>query len=599
MKDLLNKYFPIIKLIFAASGLISLINSKAYFQVYLFVFAVFVVALALRAWKIPCKFKNSKINNAVNNWNQTRTTKLNRSQFAAKMIFTTILTLCVLVANYDLILILINKPLNCFLCFLVICLGFYIIWNEILFLVIRGIAAKNTQPEAFVLSVSKHFIIPWAIIFVVYFIFFIGNLPGYVTADGMNQINQIISGEYSNHHPFWNTQLIRLFWIIGGAFDNINVSLSLYLTFQIICISCSFAYIIYTLYGSMVNRKVCWAICILFCIVPVYIIYSFELFKDILFTACVCFFVVSMFRLLKLKDSNKIANYSVLIISGIAMCVFRSNGLFMFIVSVLFFVLFNIKSIRQYIPLSAVLATIAIVGILLKFPALSVMNVKQPDLIEHLSIPGQQIARVVCECDDLAQDEQNLINDVISIDYVKQYYNPMFFDPIKDGIRIEDTQSKIAENKAAYLNLYIDLGLRYPDKYFLAWVDQTKNNWNAGYPCWVYQNLITWHPDQENIFSQVWGGNFIENICSAWRDFSVDNLPIIYSPGFYFWLVIIALFAAIIKKDRCLIICIIPVLVLWGSLMISSPTCLEFRYVYPLVCLWPFYFPLVFSSNHR
>lgn len=233
-------------------------------------------------------------------------------------------------------------------------------------------------------------------------------------------------------------------------------------------ISCAFAYIIYTLFAANVKPLVCKIVCALFCIVPVYIIFSFQLFKDVTFTAAICFFVVSQFRLIKLKSTNKIANYIVLIVSGIVMCLFKSNGLFVFVVSMVLFVLINVRQLKKIIPASAVMLAVVVVGVCFKYPVLSALDVAQPDLIERLSIPAQQVAKVAVDCDDLSDEEQALINDVASIDKLKEVYNPMFFDPIKDVVRRNDSQNQIAENKDAYINLYINLGLRHPEKYLVA-----------------------------------------------------------------------------------------------------------------------------------
>lgn len=592
-----SKYLNIVKLVFGAAAIIHLSQSQAYFSVYVLIFILFLACLILNSWKIPCKFKNNNFNLLVSNWNHKKIEPITKSQFITKIIFSIFLTLCILLGNYELIIILFGDPLNCILRILFLGIGCYFIWNEILQFVLKAVLLKSKTNKEFKLSFVKHFLFPWAIIFCVHFIFFLGNLPGYITYDGMNQIAQIINDTYSNHHPYWNTQIIHLFWLVGQAFDNANLGISLYLTFQIIVITCAFSYIIYTLFSAKVKPAICIIVCVLFCVLPVYIIFTTQLIKDIFFTASVCFFVVSQFRILKLENSNKIVNYIVLFVSGIAMCLFKSNGLFVFIVSMFIFVLLNIRQFKRFVPIGAVLLAVAMVGGVLKFPVLNALEVNQPDLIEHLSIPAQQVARVAVDCDDLSDEEQALINDVISIDKLKEVYISMFFDPIKEVVRKDNTQNKIAENKDKYIDLYISLGLKHPDKYFVAWIDQTKNYWNAGYPCWQYQNLLTWHPGEITIFSQVWPGNFIENLSTAYRNFSVDNLHILYSPGLYFWLVVIALFGAIIKKDKNLVISIVPIVVLWLSLMISTPTCWEFRYTYPLVCLWPFYYSLLFFQD--
>ena len=446
VNGIINKYGFILKIIFAGATLVHLLNSQAHIQVYIFIFVAFLICVLLNAWKIPCKFRNKKINEFVNHWNQTHKIEISKNQKITKIVFVSILSLCILASNYNLVTNLVNDPLNCVLSIIFISVGSYIMWNEILLFVLKAMLCHGNKTTVNKISFTKHFIVPWAVICIVYFVFFLGNLPGYVTNDGLNQVHQIIAGTYSNHHPYWNTQIIRLFLTVGQAFDSMNLGLSLYMTFQILVISCAFAYVIFTLYAKNVNKLVCKIICCLFCVVPVYIIFSFELFKDILFTAAMCFFVVSLYRILKLNNFNKIVDYFVLGISGLAICVLRSNGLFVFIICLVLFMMFNVGRLKKVFPVCAILIVAVIVGAILKFPVLSALDVKQPDLIEHLSVPGQQIARVAVECDDLTEEEQNAINEVISIDMIKQLYDPMIFDPVKLSIRMRNTQDVILQN---------------------------------------------------------------------------------------------------------------------------------------------------------
>ena len=68
------------------------------------------------------------------------------------------------------------------------------------------------------------------------------------------------------------------------------------------------------------------------------------------------------------------------------------------------------------------------------------------------------------------------------------------------------------------------------------------------------------------------------------------NIPILnlcISVGFNFWLCLVALYTAIIRKDRGAIMMSIPVLAIIATLLVSTPVYAEFRYIYSMFTCLP------------
>ena len=57
--------------------------------------------------------------------------------------------------------------------------------------------------------------------------------------------------------------------------------------------------------------------------------------------------------------------------------------------------------------------------------------------------------------------------------------------------------------------------------------------------------------------------------------------------GFNFWLCLVALYTAIIRKDRGAIMMSIPVLAIIATLLVSTPVYAEFRYIYSMFTCLP------------
>ena len=71
--------------------------------------------------------------------------------------------------------------------------------------------------------------------------------PGISSGDNREQLEQILSGQYSNHHPFYHTMMIRVFVTIGQSlFNSLNIGVALYNLFSIMLLSAAFSYVIVT-----------------------------------------------------------------------------------------------------------------------------------------------------------------------------------------------------------------------------------------------------------------------------------------------------------------------------------------------------------------
>ena len=85
-----------------------------------------------------------------------------------------------------------------------------------------------------------------------------------------------------------------------------------------------------------------------------------------------------------------------------------------------------------------------------------------------------------------------------------------------------------------------------------------------------------------------------------WGENAYMEIPIygiLWSIGFYFWIMLLMLAITIKKKKN--ILPFLPVLALWGSLMIATPVYAEFRYIYSLIIGIPLFIAISFSSEEE
>lgn len=140
-----------------------------------------------------------------------------------------------------------------------------------------------------------------------------------------------------------------------------------------------------------------------------------------------------------------------------------------------------------------VLASVVLICTVLANPVLRLLGVSEGDISESLSVPLQQISRVIVDGRCLTDEESKLIGYVPDIEEVPALYTDWPSDPIKVEFRSHDV-AYFQEHKMDYAKLWLRLGAKYPWSYFKAWVDQTKGYWNGGYNYAMYSETITDNP---------------------------------------------------------------------------------------------------------
>lgn len=418
--------------------------------------------------------------------------------------------------------------------------------------------------------------------------YYLYQYPGIMTPDSINQFEQILGIiPYSNHHPWVHTLVFGLFYRIGYALTkDMVIAVSFYTFFQMCLLAGSVAYFISTLRAHRIRPFVLLMITAFYALIPYNAVFSVTVWKDIPFAAAVLFFGCSILRL---SVQNKICpkNLITFFISGVMICLFRSNGWYGFLIA-LPFLLFGFRRKARYVypPLFAIL----LLAVVIKYPVMRACHVEQPDFIESVCIPMQQITAVICNDRDLTEEELSLIEQVVDLTYIHELYNPTFADNIKELVRAGN-QDYLVEHKREFLKLWVDLGLRYPGDYLTAYVNQT-----YGY----------WYPDSFYLVAEAEG-------VSA-TDLGVSHKPLIGGPlvikgkeiaiklgsmvpvygvlwsmGVACWIMIFGISAVIIRKDYHKLICYLPSVALLLTVLAATPVATEFRYVYFMVLSLPFY----------
>ena len=415
--------------------------------------------------------------------------------------------------------------------------------------------------------------------------------PGNATQDSINQMDQIYTQEYTNRHPFWHTILLKIIMSAGYTlFGSSNAAVAFYCVFQIIVIAACFTYGLFTLYQAGIPKLFVILSYAVYALLPYNIAFSITIWKDVLFGISTLLIVASMYRIMNKLGNNQILNYIVFAIGGIVFCLSRTNGWPVYLVCLLIFTVFLVKNYKK---LLITMASVFVFCWILTNPIVSALTVSGTDYTEALSIPLQQISRVIADGHELTEEETALISEILDIEEVPELYTSWLSDPIKIEMKSNNTEY-FEENITEYIKLWGKLGLKYPDEYFKAWVDQTKGYWNGGYDYAQYSETVTKNnysiakADSNNIIAKL------SNIYFGFSRHSVFFEPL-HSIGLHVWLAVLCCVFNAVKKRKEFLLSL-PALIVIIGLWLGTPVYSSFRYAYPLFTSFPLI--LAFTLYH-
>ncbi|MBQ9990677.1 MAG: hypothetical protein IJP31_07030 [Lachnospiraceae bacterium] len=437
--------------------------------------------------------------------------------------------------------------------------------------------------------------------------FLLYSWPGIMTPDSINQFEQVIGMQsFSNHHPWVHTLTISLFYHLGSLFtSSVNTAFVFYTLFQICFMALAVAYLVWVIRRYTACLPLHLGIIGFYALMPYNNVMAICIWKDVLFAGTVLFFCSALFHLLK-EQTGALPRLSLAIyfLSGCLLCLYRSNGWYAFLISLPFLLIGFWKKRRIFLPLHLMILAVVLV---VKGPVMNHYEVEQPDFVESISIPLQQVCRVVAVGKELLPDQEELLGKIMDISYIDDLYTEYISDNMKELVRAGNPQY-LEEHKGEYLKLWLKLGLTYPDVYLDAYIQQTRGYYS---PSAVYAVA-----DVEGVIDNDTGlyGEYLigGKILLKAREILLKLHTLIplygafWSMGSVLWLTLLTLALLLScpsaspdgagsgskKSPAAFLIPVIPWipnLAVIATLLIATPVATEFRYAYHLVYCLPLY----------
>lgn len=433
-------------------------------------------------------------------------------------------------------------------------------------------------------------------IFVCYFPVFLAVYPGFFVYDAQTEVVQVITRNFSTHHPLVHVLLLGGIVQAGyKLFGSYNIGIAVYTLLQMLVMAGIYAWGIGKLKKRGLGKGMTIFLTLYFGLFPVLVMFSLCSAKDGLFTGMLLIMVVLLQELCtdpKLFLQKK-CNIVLLMLATLGMILLRHNGFYALVVF-LPFLLWRLKQYFRKILVGSIGVVLIYMGVNTGFNSL--LHADTSENQEILTVPISQLTRVYTyDKGDLSEDEIAIFYQYLSED-VLSHYQPQCTDLVKAYFN----NGRFSNNKAEFFNLWMQLGLRHPSTYLNAWFMTSYGFWYPDTIIDVYEGAAAFtytYGDSSYFGYEVEEPGTRESkipwLDEAYRKLSLEitqqKVPVVsmlFSPGFLFWVFLFfAGFLCYSKKYDAAVPFLLPFLV-WLT-VILGPTYLV-RYVVFLWVLLPF-----------
>lgn len=474
------------------------------------------------------------------------------------------------------------------------------IWNHFSFSEIKG--KRRTLFRRFRQALEEHpirtsfltLLVCWGIYMIAFYPIILSPDPSFQIKMYFNEHTKYIDWviqrsqkvNLTTHHPVIHTFLLGGAIQLGRLIGSDNFGLFIYSIFQVIVLASTLSYTIYYTKKLNMPNGVRLVLLGIYALVPMFPFYAMSGVKDTLYTCLVILYTTFLLDLFLFYKDTKLSWMQVLenTIFIVLLMLFRNNGIYVILLSFPF--IFLVKTLDRR-KLGVILASSLGIYFAITKIIIPGMGISDGSVREVLSIPFQQTARYVKEHeDDLTRKEKKVIDKILSYEDLKERYDPVKADPVKNEFNKETTSKDLKE----YFHVWFHGLFKHPDTYIQATMNNVYGyfypNSTRWYIYYKYDDRITQNDLVDYHYNSLSG---LRGVLSSYG-VSFPYIPgvgLISNIGFCTWILFLLTYFVIKYKKKELLIVLAPSL---ASILIcvASPVNCYFRYAMPYIFMLPF-----------
>lgn len=433
--------------------------------------------------------------------------------------------------------------------------------------------------------------------------YIIAKFPGASMPETLAEMRQYYWHSINNYYPPLHT--VAMSWImeLGNLLGSYTLGFFLNLLVQLGLLLSAFAYGFLLMKRWKTPYGYRWLALGIIGIVQFFPMEATVVEKDIPYSACVIFFVLLLYELIRTMDAGEMYSrrtFAGMLLAGMGIACSRNEGFYLILaggvgISIHAYRLFGREDRKKYVcVLAAMLAPVVLFAGYQKL-LLPVCGVEDNGLKEVLSIPFQQTARYVRDYGyELTEEEEAVIACVLDAENLTELYDPITSDPVKATYH-----ARTAGDLVNYFILWFHHVLKHPGNA----VEATMNNaygwfYQEGYAQnYMMTSRIEGHEVRWEITQPEYLGGFRQAV-ERWAK-CLSRVPVLNwfeNAGIVSWLTILLTFVWLCSDKRRYVLALLPLLTAL-LVCVAAPTFrYQMRYIMPVMFCVPFYIPMLVQS---
>lgn len=422
-----------------------------------------------------------------------------------------------------------------------------------------------------------------------YLPYFLTFFPGNCGNDTWKSLDMVEGNiPWSNHHPVLYTGAMFVVRKLTG-FLPLTGSVAVFSFIQMLALAAALAWFTTRILKMKVSGYCKFFTVMMFAFHPFIGMYSVYLTKDVYFSIIMLFLLMKLYDIVKaegelLADPKECVKLSVLFLLA---SMLRNNAMYIAVVMAVILVFLYKKFWKQIL-----LIFVCAIGLfqIWKGPVFTAMDIKMQSFAEAASIPLQQIGYVLWEGETFSDEDMAFLEKLMPVEKVKEVYTAGLTDPYKFDEEFDDTF--LNENKGQFIKVWWNGCRSHFGSYVKAYLMQTCGYWHYGETNTVCTQGCTANElgvEQIDVIEKITGLSLepvFEKAVLAGRKAPV--ICMLGSMALQIGMVFLLILQYFRRKKAGQALWLLPLVILWGTLLIATPAFCLLRYLYIVFLLWPF-----------
>ncbi len=487
--------------------------------------------------------------------------------------------------------------------------GFFVLFGRLFRLLLgwllRAASGRQRPAGAFTELIMERYAFwaPMAVIFLFWLPYILAKFPGAAMPETLAEMRQYYWGAINNYYPPLHTVLLSLIMELGGLFGSYTFGFFLNLLVQLFLLLSAFSYGFVLMKRWETPYFLRWSALAVICVVQFFPMESTVVEKDIPYTACVLFFVLLLYELIRTMGTGKrlsLGQAAGLVLTGMGAACFRNEGFYLIAAAGIGMSVYGYRVLWKKDRagcrrLIFVLLLPAVLFTGYQKVLLPACGVEDNGPQEALSIPFQQTARYVRDYgNEVTKEEARIIGQVLDYENLAELYDPITSDPVKFTYHGES-----AGELADYFGVWLGQLIKHPGSALQAamnnaygWFYQEGYAHNYMMTSQIEGQEIRWEIVQPEKLAGV--RHVMERTAKL-----LSRVPVLNwfeNAGFVSWMTILLAAFFIGAGRKSYLLSMIP-LMLALLVCIAAPTFnYQVRYIMPVIFSVPYFAPMAVQS---